>query len=64
MCFSKRDVEINKQHDIRSKLKIGIGLSQREESYYLLFMATLSERYKYIKNKKKGVTGATARTNY
>ena len=64
MRVTEQDLRVNREHDIRSKLNIGADLTQREESYYLLFMATQSERYKYIKNKKKGVTDATARTNY
>lgn len=41
-----------REHEIRCKIKLGIALSQREESYYLLYMATHTERYQYIKSKK------------
>lgn len=41
------------EHEILSKLKLGVELSQREESYYLLYMASHTERYEYMKNKKE-----------
>lgn len=64
MRVAEQDLKVNREHDIRSKLNIGADLTQREESYYLLFMATQNERCQYIQNKKKGVTDATTRTNY
>lgn len=41
-----------REHDIKCKLKLGIALSPKEESYYLLYIATHTERYQYIKSKK------------
>lgn len=52
-----------REHEIRCKVKLGLTLSQQEESYYLLYMATHTERYQYIKTKK-GWNNATATTNY
>lgn len=40
------------EHEIRCKLKLGFPLSRREESYYLFYMASHTERYEYIKSKK------------
>ncbi len=41
------------EHEILSKIKLGLRLSQKEESYYLLYMASHTERYEYIKLKKE-----------
>lgn len=41
-----------REHKIRCKVKLGLTLSQQEESYYLLYIATHTERYQYIKSKK------------
>lgn len=43
---------LTKEHEIRCKLILGVPLSEREENYYLLYMATHTERYQYIKSKK------------
>lgn len=48
--------EQTREHEIRCKIKLGIALSRKEESYYLLYMATHTERYQYIKSKKGGRT--------
>lgn len=50
------------EHEIRAKVSIGAKLTSREESYYLLRMATHSERIEYIK-KKKGVQNGTSKVN-
>ena len=42
-----------REHEIKSKLALGVELNQREESYYLLYMASHTERYEYIKAKKE-----------
>ena len=42
-----------REHEIRCKVKLGLTLSQQEESYYLLYMASHTERYEYIKLKKE-----------
>lgn len=44
--------EQTREHEIRCKIKLGIALSRKEESYYLLYMATHTERYQYVKSKK------------
>lgn len=43
----------NREHEILSKLRLGVPLSQKEESYYLLYLASCSERYIYLKKKKE-----------
>jgi hypothetical protein len=50
------------EHEIRAKLNCGFKLSQRQESYYLIYMAGHEERYQYIKNKRRE-KDATARAN-
>lgn len=51
------------EHEIRTLLKMGFRLSQRQESYYLIYMAGNDERYQYIKNKKER-ENATTRANH
>lgn len=38
-------------HDVRSKLALGIKLTPKERSFYLLFMATPEEIKEYLKNE-------------
>ena len=49
----------NIEHDIKAKLEMGAELTAREESYYLLYIATHSERYGYIKRKKERTNGTS-----
>lgn len=44
---------ITKEHEINSKLKLGVELTREEENYYFLKMAPISERYEYVKAKKE-----------
>lgn len=41
------------EHEIRCKINLGISLNQKEESHYLLYMASHDERLNYIKKKKE-----------
>lgn len=41
------------EHEIRCKINLGIELNQKEESHYILYMASHDERLNYIKRKKE-----------
>ena len=54
-----KDVEVNlekagKYHDIRCKDVLGLPLNDYERSYYLLFVASIEEARKYLKDEKNG----------
>ena len=40
-------------HDVKSKLALGFYLTQKERSFYLLFMASIEEAKEYLRNEKK-----------
>lgn len=40
------------EHEIRAKLALEQPLSQRQRSYYLLFMATREQAAEFIRNEK------------
>lgn len=40
-------------HKVTSKLNLGVELTQKERSFYLLFMSTIEEAKEYLKNEKK-----------
>ena len=40
-------------HDVKSKLVLNMPLSQKERSFYLLFMASNEEVEEFLKNEKK-----------
>lgn len=40
-------------HRVISKLILGVELTQKERSFYLLFMSTIEEAKEYLKNEKK-----------
>lgn len=40
-------------HEIKAKIALKMPLTAKERSYYLLYMATLEEAKKHIKNEQK-----------
>lgn len=41
-------------HDIKCKVALGLPLNNYERSYYLLFIASIEEARKYLKDEKNG----------
>jgi hypothetical protein len=42
-----------REREIIAKLNIGAELSREEENYYFMKMASITERYEYVKMKKE-----------
>lgn len=43
----------DREHQIKTTIILGQPLSQRQRSYYLLFMATREQAAEFIRNEKK-----------
>lgn len=45
----------DKEHQIKTTIILGQPLSQRQRSYYLLFMATREQAAEFIRNEKSNI---------